>query len=33
MALFAVMASAVIRWPEKFVATAFLIAFVVWRER
>jgi hypothetical protein len=37
MALLAVMVSALIRWPEKFVAdiaipTAFLIAFVVWRE-
>jgi hypothetical protein len=38
MALFAVMVSAIIRWPEKLVAdiaipTAFLIAFIMWRER
>jgi hypothetical protein len=38
MALFAVMVSALIRWPEKFLAdiatpTAFLIAFMVRRER
>jgi hypothetical protein len=38
MALFAVMVSAVLRWPEKLIAdiaipTAFLIAFMVWRDR
>jgi hypothetical protein len=38
MALFAVMISAILRWPDKVVAdialpTAFLIAFVLWRER
>jgi hypothetical protein len=38
IALFAVMVSAILRWPEKLVAdiaipTAFLIAFTVWRER
>jgi hypothetical protein len=36
-ALLAVMISAVLRWPDKVLAdvaipTAFLIAFVVWRE-
>jgi hypothetical protein len=38
VALFAVMISALIRWPAKFLAdiaipAAFLIAFMVWRER
>jgi hypothetical protein len=38
LALFAVMVSALIRWPDKLLAdvalpTAFLIAFVLWRER
>jgi|HubBroStandDraft_6_1064221.scaffolds.fasta_scaffold59678_1 hypothetical protein len=38
MALFAVMVSAILRWPEKLIAdiaipTAFLIAFIMWRER
>jgi hypothetical protein len=38
LALFAVMVSALIRWPDKIIAdvalpTAFLIAFVLWRER
>jgi uncharacterized membrane protein (Fun14 family) len=37
LALFAVMISALIRWPDKILAdialpTAFLIAFVLWRE-
>jgi hypothetical protein len=38
LALFAVMVSALIRWPDKILADvalpiAFLIAFVLWRER
>ena len=38
LALFAVMVSALIRWPDKILAdvalpVAFLIAFVLWRER
>jgi hypothetical protein len=37
VALFVVMVGAIILWPEKFIAdvaipTAFLIAFVTWRE-
>jgi hypothetical protein len=38
VALFAVSMSALMRWPDKFPAdiaipTAFLIAFMLWRER
>jgi hypothetical protein len=38
LALLAVMVSALIRWPDKILVdvalpTAFLILFVVWRER
>jgi len=38
VALLAVMVSPLIRWPDKFIAdvvlpTAFLILFVLWRER